>query len=524
MMLTTYLQRYRQDPKRSDIPSKILLLLREAAVQEDEIIWLIDFLNTPSHDIDRDAFLWAIFHHLRHFSEAYDLDRLAASLGVASERLVLLLAAPLNGFREVVFPIVDGERAYLCKALLYPLSSSDAICTLSAQESDSKRLLALATLQEIEKQGFFVIFDRGFTGQSFLLALAAALRLPQEHLRPYAFSGQVSAQGDILPASPREAKQRACEDAGLRYIAAPLVHHLDDLTYWLGEGSLPLPLLQIIVRQPDQREATIQGALHSIEKAIQQQAPRFDIQRLCQFFGFSPHELVFAHDGFLPNDKGYWERYLNEEIIAKLHALLHKAPEKRFTLHLSASITSLALGIGAALGGKRHVVVYQYSGGFYKSAIDLTQQSLRSLKTITPSREEMRLLQGQEEAVEAQQVVALYFSSHNPFGDAKELCERFTAQDPQGQAYGLSTIRLRANQGALPEDQDWAPYVAEAYSYLNLLKETGRIKRFHLVSSVPTACAMALGMALGHFFDTHVYNWNGGVYTHVFSLHDISPV
>jgi hypothetical protein len=524
MMLTTYLQRYRQDPTRSDIPSKILLLLKESSVQEEEILGLIDFLRVPSHDIDRDAFLWAIFHHLRSFSEAYDLERLAASLGIVSERLVSLLAAPLNCFREVVFPIVEGERAYLCHALLYPLSASDAACTLCPQDSDPKRLFALATLQEIEKTGFFVIFDRGFTGQSFQLALAAALRLPQEHLPPYAFSGQVSTQGDILPVSSREAKQRACKEAGLRYIAAPLVHHLDDLTYWLGKGLLPLPLLQIVVRQPDQREATIQGALHSIEKAIQQQSPRFDLQKLCQFFGFSPHDLVFTHDGFLPNDKGYWERYLKEEIIAKLHALLHKAPEKRFALHLSASIASLALGIGAALGGKRHVVVYQYSGGFYKPVIDLTKQSLRALKKITPSREEMRLLQGQEEGVEAQQVVALYFSSHNPFGDAKELCDRFTAQDPHAQAYGLSTIRLRANQGALPEDQDWTPYIAEAYSYLNLLKETGRIRCFHLVSSLPTACAMALGMALGHFFDTHVYNWNGGVYTHVFSLHDIHPV
>ncbi len=165
-----------------------------------------------------------------------DVGLLAQKLSVAHEETSEVLQG--EGF-EVRFPISDGKKALMAKALVIPLRSQGGFSTEPLSDT------SLKVLTDLSGKGFFLSVSHGFDFEtsSYMLAVYSALRFGKT-AESYAFTGSLSSQGRIEKAHNLEIKLKKAEEEGIPLVFPDAcMKEIKDLETFIEDLRIPLAVL-----------------------------------------------------------------------------------------------------------------------------------------------------------------------------------------------------------------------------------------------------------------------------------------
>ena len=474
----------------------IIELLKEEQIKENEIKDLYELLNENDDEL--------IFHIYTFFNknpEFLDYEKFSKITGVPIYVLSKI-------FKErpvkVHFPIANNESSELATAYIF-LFDKETSKSSFTQKEELRRIKKLLKERNIGKD-FFVIFDKNFKGDSYLLSIAAGIFLPDYSLEDFAFTGKVNEEGEIYPVGYIPKKEEVAKEKGLKLITYNDVSHIDELIYYLGDKPVDIPFLQLSNKTKE--EAYI--SLEKLENKIKEKTPFYSLKKIEKFFELNKEDLLLI-TGFLsePEDlekDNPWIEVIKqfEEKLKKIYSNIRR---KKRILHFAGSISTLAFAFGIKIGAKKPVTVYHYQADDYHLVADLSDKNkIRKIKHIKGDLEllEIKKLKENENANEI--AVVVWIASHNPYGDVIVFSE-----GKSWDIFGIETKEYKGNL-PLPEDIDsegfWIEIVREIYTAINKLKNK-KYRYFHIFLSSPVPIAFCLGMAVGHFINGGiVYNLN----------------
>ena len=519
--------------KYKDNPERLKQILKSGAIETTDTDDLYELLNDKNISNEVKFLIWK---QIKKRDDLFDIERLSKLLDTSELNIKKIFKSPPI---EVQFPIALNNKGELATAYIIPLPKPSEISTFP---SDFEIQQALDTIKQLLKnkehqiQNFFVVFDKDFTGKSFMLAVTAGLLLLEENIKRFAFTGVVNEEGEIFEVGYIPQKEEIAKSHNLKLITPDSLDTIDELIYWLGDKPVDIPFVHLIKRPP--QETNI--ALNKIEKKIIEKEEDFSINGLENILGIERKDLAIVYENFLPviteeqhSEENEWIKQVLE-FEEKLKNIYSKIDFKNRVLHIGLSVpVSLAMGLGIKLGTKKPVLVYHYQSDDYIPVIDLTTSAkLRRIKYIRKNiQKQLKNIEiGIPENIENSEniAVAIWLASHNPYGDVQNYLEA------TGKIWPLIRIESKEFQGDIPLPKDfedipedyWIRYVSEIYSVLNVLKVKYQIQKYHFFLSVPVPIAFALGMAIGHFWDGYIYNYNlkssdeGNKYYPVFNMKD----
>lgn len=207
------------------------------------------------------------------------------------------------------------------------------------------------------------------------------------------------------------------------------------------------------------------------------------------------------------------------EICRHFEHLSNRIPSQPVYHVFLATPGTLALAIGAKIGRRIPVIVYQHAGMVkdpYVSVFDtenigsrdgyhLLNQRISDYKLI-----EMEAIGEGTGSAMNRILVVLDFTGH-------ELRKPY----PGCGAGEIIRVRLRASHGHIPLDSDWVAIAHEISS--SLFAQLDRDREVHLLPGIPASLAFVLGTALGATPGIFLYHFNlhDGAYTEPFALHEL---
>ncbi|MDD3535994.1 MAG: SAVED domain-containing protein [Candidatus Cloacimonetes bacterium] len=474
--------------KYSQIALQMILQENVAPSEKKQVYELVEKAWHPALQLA--ALLWLVKMQVMW-------QELSQLLGFESSTLERLKSiTPL----EVYFPAYgSGQGVSSRRVILYILSNEEsrAICLKGAGIESADHLADLSA------KSCIIAFDAPVEGNSWQMSALAALQSKTRLSAEYAFSGIVTATGEIRTASFLEEKLAFCKERGIK-----LIHRIDSakkLEKWLNEEQIPLPLLQYFGSEIEQMRCLV-----SIEKCIQESQPWFSIAALEDWYGIAANELILGDAGLLPFEPKLWQDFLCETVKGAIEGLRQKMGEKGIIWFLAGQISALQFGIGAVIGFKQALGILQldFSSSRYKEVVSLYgQTNARELKNVSKQADNFSKIKVNLELNKPESLglsLILYLGSHNPIGEAKAYSRTYLDVE------NYLIIEAKDAQGVMNLDTDWLPWVQEINSALNEVRGKHYWQRIHLFQTAPTALCMALGVAFGHFMPITVYHYQFG--------------
>jgi len=477
------LEKYKNDP------SKRLKIIKSKKLTEEDKPVLYELL-TDKNVSDEEKFL--IWKAIKQKNDLLDVEKLSELLNMPALNIKkIFTSTPI----EVKFPIALKDKAEITKAYIIELPKETDTLSFSSKE---EKIEALKTIKDIVNKPFFVIFEKDFTHKSFMLAVLVGLLTKGENIDKFAFTGVVNKEGEIFSVDGIEEKEKVAKEQGLKLIKPDYADTIDELLYWIGEEAIDIPFLIMVNKSTEEAKT----ALTKLEKEIKDKKPYFSIEKLKNIFDIQEEDLYLYYDKPLSEKEEEWQNLIKlfEE---KLKNIYSKFENKIRILHIAfATPASLAMGFGIKLGTKKPVILYHYQSDKYVPVIDLssaeTIRIVKGMKEIEKIKYEIKNIQNTEDVA-----VEIRLASHNLTSDVENYLKA------NNKDYAIVNIQtLNAGNLPLPEKNEWAEYISEIYTLLNDLKNQYHINRYHIFLSTPVAIAFALGMAIGHFWDTYIYNYN----------------
>lgn len=427
-----------------------------------------------------------IYSFMLRNPEFIDYRQIAQKSGLPQEVVEYILnTKPV----KVYFPAVSNEAAEIVTAYVIKLPVETPKNSFYNPEGLSDIKAYIKHLQNKDFEDFFVFFDKNFSGQSYQLAVVMGLVAQQKVLEKYAFTGMINIHGNILRVNHTDKKKEISKQKGLRLIGAENFKTVDEALKFLNTKNMDVPFL-ILNKSVEEIEKSIQELSEVINPKIFDYLKVYDIEL----------QDLYVQTINLPPEEPVWRQKL-KELSEKLNKLyLHT--DKQITLHIANGIATFGFLAGCILGSKHPFVLYHFlpAENRYVPVINLAGENYRNNKKIKKDILQNSKFIDIEINLEKPSSVAnliIYTASHNPLADVKN----FTGNDK------YVYIKDKNFQGKIPTDFDWSEYVSEIYSAMNVIKEEYSISKFNLFLSVPSAMAMGLGMAVGHFMDIDVYNY-----------------
>jgi len=228
-----------------------------------------------------------------------------------------------------------------------------------------------------------------------------------------------------------------------------------------------------------------------------------------------------------------WAFFDEHRLGLEAHAWIEKVREvSRHFEHLTNRIPSqpvyhvflaapgtLALALGAKIGRRIPVVVYQHAGMVkdpYVSVFDTENIGSRDgyhlLNQRIPEykRIEIQTIEGDIGSQTNRTLIILDLTGH-------ELRKPY----PACGAHEIIRVRLRASHGHIPLDGDWVSIAHEIASLL--FAQLDQDREVHLLPGIPASLAFVLGTVLGatHGISLYHFNLHDGAYTEPFALHEL---
>lgn len=459
--------------------------------------------------------------HARLRLMAFIALRQAGKIAPELQQLWNLEAAQIKSLieaehRQARFPIVNPhDEALMAELFIFTFEAETprAICLYPAAADAAQELANICNCS------FLIGFSENFEGNSWLCAAAAALKCKDPaKLRPLAFTGELDASGNLHRAGYLDAKRQAAEKHGLRLISS--IKSLQELDFLLNEPTLPLPVIQTAVKSGLATEW-----LDWMEAAIRAENPHFNLDAVMEMGGLQAEDLLIFHEGYIPFEPEFWQEYLQANVKHKFDYLQSRFPSPCLIWY-AGMISSMQFAIGVSFGFKRPICICHWDSTQqkYLPMIKIYGETpVRTLKNVNISPRDLRYIDYETiDLRKEQSTVALiiYLASHNPISEARHHAK--TVRNTEA----TIIISLKSGQGQLQNDDDWLLVVREIYSLINHLKNDHNWQKMLIYPSAPAAVCMALGIALGHFWDIEIMHYNGGSvpkYKAMYNLMDFTP-
>ncbi|HEK25336.1 MAG TPA: SAVED domain-containing protein [Hydrogenobaculum sp.] len=484
----------------------------DGSLRSEDIEEIYDIIKEQKDD----ELFYAFYEFLRKNQDNINYDKLEEATGIPRSILEhIFYEKPKIAY----FPSISLQDGRLCKAIVFIFDDGINVTSLprfttlphtnSLNYKEGIEAVRKIFKKRYPNKDFFVMFDSNFKGSSFTLALLSALFLKEETLKKFAFTGDVKESEDILKVNYLDQKKKIAQDAQLKLITYEDVSNVEELLYYLGEGPIDIPFINI--------NRGLDEALNSLEKlenAMKEQIKFFSLEKLSKFFNIDKEDLILTTESLPPiteedlSKENPWIKAVLE-FESKLKNIYDKVGSRKRVIHFVGSISSLVFGLGVKFGSRKPVVVYHYQADTYNMVLDLSDEDkLRRIKHIKENLELLKL-ENIKSANQEEVGVVIYFASHSPLGDVLRFSENknldiflIEAKDLKGNI----PIPKKNEENFFTLLNLWSEIVREIYSALNMLKD--RYKKLHIFLSVPVPIAFCLGMAVGHFMNATIYNYN----------------
>ncbi len=155
------------------------------------------------------------------------------------------------------------------------------------------------------------------------------------------------------------------------------------------------------------------------------------------------------------------------------------------------------MGLGAAFGSKRRLVVYQFQDEQYEPVLDL-RQSLRRIKEGATETKYQYIKVSYPPRLTPDTAIVLDMAAHSAIGDTRAYLKQRNFQ--------MEIVEVSNTYGGNLTETDWTKVVQELFSVFHYLQSKEEVARLHLFHTMPVAMAFGLGMALGNFVPIIIYN------------------
>lgn len=270
------------------------------------------------------------------------------------------------------------------------------------------------------------------------------------------------------------------------------------------EKEKHIPLMVIVGKNDSERNSMISSVLQTMEDR------GFDEEIFKKEFGLERDDWIIGEVSYLSENPKEWDKLVHR-FEDKLNRLEEKLKgHKVYHLFLQCP-TVLATGMGAVMGTKYEVVLYQYSPGTGKNpycpSIDFhsiresNSEGVHILKSkVNPEYKFFDVIESCTGFPHL--VISILVAGHDPKGDVEKAVDAKTCK----KSYSLMHLRSKIG-GTLPKDADWIGIVKELATIV--LNQVSRkdITSTKLCMSSPVAAGFALGMALGIHSPISLCNW-----------------
>ncbi len=265
-----------------------------------------------------------------------------------------------------------------------------------------------------------------------------------------------------------------------------------------------IPLMAIVGKNDYECNSMISSVLQAMGEH------GFDEETFKKEYGLKSDDWIIKGESFLSENPNDWKKLVHR-FEDKLNRLEEKLKgHKVYHIFLQCPVV-LATGMGAIMGTKYEVVLYQYSPGMGKSPyhpfIDFhsiresNPEGVHILKSrVNPANNFFDIIEGCTGFPDM--VISIFAAGHDPKGDVEKAVEVETCK----KSYSLIHLRSKT-EGTLPKDADWMRISQELAT--NVLNQVSRkdIKSTKLCISAPVIIGFALGMAVGTHSPVSLCNW-----------------
>jgi len=405
-------------------------------------------------------------------------------------------------FIEVTIPSVDknANSGKLTKA--YLISDTPKVWT------NAKEYLHLleSKLRPLTGKNFIVLFEKTYDGYSFLLPLAVGLLEPQL-LERYCFSGNLNADGSLLPVKGIKEKQTACGEKLL--FTSNEFSHIKDLIGYAKSFPKAVPIL---ISAKNRDKETLEKDYLSLVSNIKTLPQAGFFERL---FETPPYVEL----GRLEKSED-WKKALKifETFIRKTDSLFEDG-----CLHLGLQAPSaLAFAYGIMHGTHKEAVFYHYQGQKYHPTVVISEETSREIKRFieNPKRVKAEFIPSEGSGDSKTLSVVLDMVSH-PIRESvlKFLREQRLNSD-------VLVIQHR-DRGILDHTRLWTEDIAETFSLIREYSSRKPYGEINFFFGTPVAFAFGLGCAFGHYAKGRIYNFyrdRNPQYVEVLRLEEIDKV
>jgi hypothetical protein len=409
-----------------------------------------------------------------------------SSLGLKKEEAYLLA---WSKFVEVKFPIVEADKVTLARCLVFKVDFS---FSNNPQVND-----ILAVLEKKINAKISVLFDRGFVGESFELAVAVG-RLVDHIPENLAFTGRVAEDGKILKVENFDEKLAYCNKNNIGLISYINVSYISEIIDFLNEKEFHIPILLRFSSKPQDIE--------SLWKRLKERVLAFSgkgCESNCNLFErIYQAQLTYSVNRELSEDEFY-------EHIEKSYGIIRNVIDNSGIPHIAINgPAAFALGLGIALGAKDKLVVYHYQGDYFPVLDLTTEQNLRLIKTVTMSKEMLQELTYEvleHSTNKRKAILAIELASHKLLSSVKEYAKE---NIPDGFIIHVMPKNMEASGNI--SLGDWKKIVSELFSITQIVRTDFYYDELHIFLSCPVPIAFGFGMALGDFVPGKIYNYFKG--------------
>ena len=389
-----------------------------------------------------------------------------------------------NEIIEVTVPVVDTNIRKGQVSKVYIIKGASRIWTnlgeyQSVLESKIKPLIG---------KDFITLFEEKFEGYSFLLPLAVALIKP-ELLERFCFSGNLEADGKLIPVSGVKEKKEACRTLGKTLITSNDFENLNQLLDYLEEKPKPIPLFIATKNRPEE----VLKKNFQLMKANIKNPPKEEFEE--RILNSSPYKDL----GLLerPDD---WKKALStfEEWVKKIDATFEDA-----SLHIALDGPApLAFAYGIMHGAHKNAVFYHFQGGRYLPLVKIDEKNSRALKVFVenPKLVEAKFFPCKEENKTKTLAVVLDMASHPIAPKVFQFLEEETIKADK-------LVLNHREKGGINTERLWTEDIAETFSLIRKYYSEKPYEEILFFFGTPVAFAFGLGAAFGHYAKGAIYSF-----------------
>jgi hypothetical protein len=425
---------------------------------------------------------------LRKHKSNFDPMILAKVLHIRLETAQSLIE---NEIIQSSFPIASKDNSKLLTAYTIKIENSNSFSFFKNINN------TLKTIEFLTQCPFFVTFDEEFEGNSFMLALYAAIVAKYKKLlNSYAFTGSIDFGGNIIESDYIKEKETASCSVGKILISGQTIYNIEELAYILNSDKVDIPFC-ISTKSNNIQKTPKEAALSNLNKITRQIEGSFGVrfEAIKKLYNLKDQDFMYyTQERFLPDNR--WDNFLLEA-YSKIQSLKAKIPEKIAVLHISL-LTSSAFSfcLGSMIGCREPFIAYHYKSGKYHQVLNCRSKNPRVLKEIPKKTSHIQC----KYSTQSDSTLAIIFhlASHNPAGDVEMFLEE------NYKDYAIMKCALVDKQGNIPL-KNWKAYIREMYKHYNDTKNS-KIKKRLFFFSAPVVLAFGLGAVIETFEDIDVFN------------------